>query len=98
MLGPEGIPTAIAWRVTSDGALQYQEGDQTLAIPSQVEVLRIEYQDLNADWHDHWPVDEKLLLPERVRFVHGDGFSIDIALLTQRAPAADGEDLTFGNE
>ena len=93
LLGSEGIPTSIAWRIASDGALQYQEGDQTLAIPSRSAVQRIEYQDSKAEWHDHWPPDEKLLLPERVRFVHDDGFSVDIALLTQRTPATDGEDL-----
>lgn len=92
LLGSEGIATAIVWSMRPDRGLDYQEGEQRVAIAALPGLLRFEYQDGEANWHLRWPADDSHALPERVRLVFSDGENLDIGLITVRRALASADD------
>ncbi|MBK6288348.1 MAG: prepilin-type N-terminal cleavage/methylation domain-containing protein [Gammaproteobacteria bacterium] len=92
LLGSEGIATGIAWNIRPDRGLDYQEGEQHVAVTVLPALLRFEYQDAEAKWHPRWPADDSHALPERVRLVFDDGDNLEIGLLTVRVAFASPDD------
>jgi general secretion pathway protein J len=99
LLGAEGMATEIAWRIGTQGTLEYVEGDQAMQIGALPPALRFEYQDAGLAWHEEWPVDEESGLPERIGIVFAD--ADDRLLVTpfaQKAPAVDPDEESADSE
>lgn len=98
LLGPEGIPTRVAWDALRGDGLLYTEAEQAIGIPALPALQRIEYQAQDGEWLARWPPEDAApsveedtgeesappALPQRVRLVFADGERLDVTLLARR--------------
>lgn len=83
LTGP-GIAQTVSWSIER-GVLIYKEAGQNLEIVNLPQGSRLQYQNHNGRWFDHWPVGEETQrLPQSVAVDTGSEFPV-LAVLRVRS-------------